>query len=165
MTVCLYKWTCHPFTITLPVRANISWSVIYVTVVLLGFALSVNDLNPCMVLGRLINLAPTNVHFIDRLPTLLGLSPSQIYSNSVSPFSYYIRMESASKSDKPLTSFLRYRGPPILQSCEVVYVVHPYLTARLFRKGVAPQNLNQRNYDLICRAFSGHDVSSLSGAK
>ncbi|KAL9015775.1 MAG: hypothetical protein Q9180_008843 [Flavoplaca navasiana] len=44
-------------------------------------------------------------------------------------------------------SFLRYRGPPILPSSEVVYVIHPYRITRLFRKGLAPEDLNQRTYD------------------
>ncbi|KAL8884037.1 MAG: hypothetical protein Q9192_006939 [Flavoplaca navasiana] len=54
-------------------------------------------------------------------------------------------------------SFLRYRGPPILPSSEVVYIVHPYLTTQLYQKGLAPQDLDQRKYDRICRAFSGDD--------
>ncbi|KAL8885614.1 MAG: hypothetical protein Q9192_006617, partial [Flavoplaca navasiana] len=66
-------------------------------------------------------------------------------------------MEEANKGDKPVASLLRYRGPPILPSSEVVYVVHPYLTTRLYRKGPAPQDLDQRNYGRICRAFTGND--------
>ncbi|KAL8837204.1 MAG: hypothetical protein Q9176_005835 [Flavoplaca citrina] len=69
-------------------------------------------------------------------------------------------MEKANKGDKPVASLLRYRGPPILPASVVVYVVHPYLTTRLYQKGLAPQDLDQRNYDRICRAFNGDDVSN-----
>lgn len=112
-------------------------------------------------LGRLVllYLATTNVHFTDRLSfPLTGLTPSQIYENWASPISYYIRMEEGN------ASFLRYRGPPILPSSEVVYIVHPYRTTQLFQKGLAPQELDQRDYDRICRAFSGDDVSNRSHA-
>lgn len=68
-------------------------------------------------------------------------------------------MDKDPKDNKNLACFLRHRGPPILPFSEVVYVVHPYLMTHIFSKGTAPEDLSQRNFDRICRAFSGQDVS------
>ncbi|KAL8751503.1 MAG: hypothetical protein Q9199_006375 [Rusavskia elegans] len=56
-------------------------------------------------------------------------------------------MDKDPTANRNLACFLRHRGPPILPFSEVVYVVHPYLTTRIFSKDTAPEDLSQRSFD------------------
>ncbi len=88
--------------------------------------------------------------------------PAKIYADQEPTFSYYLRMD---KNPEDMTknhpSFLRHCGPPILPSCEVVYVVHPTTIALICGRDTPPEGIDQRAWDRIHKALGGEDVSIL----